>query len=57
MRRVLVLMALSLVGISVSDTPPLQAAELRDLRDLDELRTLVDHDKSVPKLVLLLSPT
>jgi len=32
-------------------------AELRDLQDLDELRSLVDHDKSIPRLVLLLSPT
>ena len=34
-----------------------RAAELRDLADLDQLRALVDHDKSVPRLVLLLSPT
>jgi hypothetical protein len=34
-----------------------QAAELRDLQDLHELRAAVDHDKDVPRLVLLLSPT
>ena len=53
----LLLMALSLLSAHVSTTRAVQAGELHDLRDLDELRTLVDHDKSVPRLVLLLSPT
>ena len=57
MRRMLLLMAFSLLCAPVSTTRPVQAGELHDLRDLDELRTLVDHDKSVPRLVLLLSPT
>jgi hypothetical protein len=53
----LLLMALSLLAAPVSTTRAVQAAELHALRDLDELRTLVDHDKSIPRLVLLLSPT
>ena len=57
MRRMLLLMAFSLLCAPVSTTRAVQASELRDLRDLDELRTLVDQDKSVPRLVLLLSPT
>ena len=57
MRRILVLVILSILGLSMSATPHVQAAELRDLRGLDELHALVDHDKTVPRLVLLLSPT
>ncbi len=57
MRRMLLLMAFSLLSAPVPTTHAVQAGELHDLRDLDELRTLVDHDKSVPRLVLLLSPT
>ena len=53
----LILMALSLLCAPVSTTGAVQAGELHDLRDMDELRALVDHDKSVPRLVLLLSPT
>jgi len=53
----LLLMAFSLLSAPVPTTHAVQAGELHDLRDLDELRTLVDHDKSVPRLVLLLSPT
>ena len=57
MRRILLLTALTFLWAPVSTTRLAQAAELRDLQDLDELRTLVDHDKDVPRLVLLLSPT
>jgi hypothetical protein len=57
MRRTLLLMAFSLLCAPVSTTRAVHAGELHDLRDLDELRTLVDHDKSVPRVVLLLSPT
>ena len=57
MRRILLVTALTLLWASVSTTRLVQAAELRDLQDLDELRALVDHDKDVPRLVLLLSPT
>jgi hypothetical protein len=57
MRRILVLVLLSLLGLSVPGSHHAQAAELRDLRSLDELRALVDHDKTVPRVVLLLSPT
>ena len=57
MRRMLLLMAFSLLCAPMSTPRAVQAGELHDLRDLDELRTLVDHDKSVPRLVLLLSPT
>ena len=56
MRRILLLMALLLCA-AVLTRRAMQAGQLRDLRDLEELRTLVDHDKSVPRLVLLLSPT
>jgi hypothetical protein len=37
--------------------PAARAADLRDLRDFGELRALVDRDASIPRLVLLLSPT
>ncbi len=57
MRGTLLLMAFSLLCAAASTTRAVHAGELHDLRDLDELRTLVDHDKSVPRLVLLLSPT
>jgi len=56
MRRILLLMALLLCA-AVLTRRAVQAGKLHDLRDLNELRTLVDHDKSVPRLVLLLSPT
>ncbi len=57
MRRILILAILSILGLSLSATRHVQAAELRDLRDLDELRTMVDHDKTVTRVVFLLSPT
>jgi hypothetical protein len=56
MRRILLLVILSL-SFSVSATRHAHAAELRDLRNLNELRALVEHDKTVPRVVLLLSPT
>jgi hypothetical protein len=57
MRRILLLMVFSLLCGVVLTRRAVQAGKLHDLRDLDDLRTLVDHDKSVPRLVLLLSPT
>jgi len=57
MRRILLLIALTLLWAFLSTTRLVQAAELRDLQDLYELRASVDHDKDVPRLVLLLSPT
>ena len=57
MRRILLVTTLTLLWAFSSTTRLVQAAELRDLQDLDELRALVDHDKDVPRLVLLLSPT
>jgi hypothetical protein len=46
-----------LLSVSVLSARSAKAAELRDLHDLNELRAMVDHDKSIPRLVLLLSPT
>lgn len=57
MRRILVLMILSVLGLFVSATRHASAAELRDLHDLNQLRAMVDHDKTVTRVVLLLSPT
>ena len=57
MRRILLVTTLTLLWAFSSTTRLVQAAELRDLQDLHELRALVDHDKDVPRLVLLLSPT
>ncbi|MGH2830757.1 MAG: hypothetical protein ACREQ9_22115 [Candidatus Binatia bacterium] len=57
MRRAAAILTLAFV-VLLSPTPgPGRAAELRDLADLDDLRTLVDRDKTIPRLVLLLSPT
>jgi hypothetical protein len=56
-RRILVLMILSVLGLFVSATRHASAAELRDLHDLNQLRAMVDHDKTVTRVVLLLSPT
>ncbi len=47
MRRILVLVGVILLSISV----------LAACKNVDELRTLVDHDKTVTRVVLLLSPT
>ena len=57
MRRILVLAGVILLSISVLAARHAHAAELRDLRDLNELRAMVDHDKTVTRVVLLLSPT
>ncbi len=57
MRRILVLAGVILLSISVLAACHAHAAELRDLRDLNELRAMVDHDKTVTRVVLLLSPT
>ncbi|MFN7943812.1 MAG: hypothetical protein U0Z53_00420 [Blastocatellia bacterium] len=39
----------------VADSAP--DAVLKDLRNLEELRTRFNEDKGVPRLILLLSPT
>jgi hypothetical protein len=58
MLRMMSLVIMSLVAVCVlAACHHAQAAELRDLRDLDELRTLVDRDKNETRVVLLLSPT
>ena len=57
MQRIRFLAGVILLSVSVLAAGHAQAAELRDLRNLDELRALVDHDKTVPRVVLLLSPT
>jgi hypothetical protein len=57
MRRILVLAVVILFSVFVLAARHAHAAELRDLHDLNELRAMVDHDKTVPRLVLLLSPT
>ncbi len=58
MRRVSAFLALAFLLLPFAPLAQrARAAELRDLADLDELRTLVDRDKTVPRLVLLLSPT
>jgi len=57
MRRILVLAGVILLSISALAARHAHAAELRDLRDLNELRAMVDHDKTVTRVVLLLSPT
>ena len=58
MRRSRAILALVFLGLTAASAPPaVRAAELRDLRDLGELRALVDRDTSIPRLVLLLSPT
>jgi len=46
-----------LLSVSVFAACHAHAAELSDLKNVDELRTLVDHDKTVTRVVLLLSPT
>ena len=57
MRRLEMILTFAFLGLLASTGPRVEAAELRDLGSLEELRTLVDHDKSIPRLVLLLSPT
>ena len=57
MRRILVLASVILLSVSVFAACHAHAAELSDLKNVDELRTLVDHDKTVTRVVLLLSPT
>ena len=57
MRRILFLTGVILLSVSVFAACHAHAAELRDLRDLNELRVMVDHDKTVTRVVLLLSPT
>jgi hypothetical protein len=57
MRRILVLAAMILLSVFVLAARHAHAAELHDLRDLNELRAMVDHDKAVMRVVLLLSPT
>jgi hypothetical protein len=56
-RRILVLMIWIVLSLILPATRYGSAAELRDLHDLNELRAMVDHDKSVTRVVLLLSPT
>lgn len=53
---------LLLLGPAACPNPSAQMAtsvapELKDLRSLDELKTLFNHDYGAPRLVLLLSPT
>jgi hypothetical protein len=57
MYRVLMLSAAALFALATSKVHRAYAAELRDLHDLDELRAAVNRDPSVPRIVLLLSPT
>jgi len=57
MRRLEMTLTFAFLGLLASTGPRVEAAELSDLGSLEELRTLVDHDKSIPRLVLLLSPT
>lgn len=57
MRRAGAVVALGLAVLLAPTAHPAWAAELRDLADLDELRTLVDRHKTIPRVVLLLSPT
>jgi hypothetical protein len=57
MRRILVLAGMIFLSVFVLAACHARAAELHDLRDLNELRAMVDHDKAVMRVVLLLSPT
>jgi hypothetical protein len=56
-RRILLLMISIVLSLILPATRHASAAELRDLQDLNELRAMVDHDKSITRVVLLLSPT
>ena len=57
MYRVLILLAVALLGLAAFKVHRAYAAELRDLHDLDQLRAAVNRDPSTPRIVLLLSPT
>ena len=57
MYRVLIFLAVALLGLAAFKVHRAYAAELRDLHDLDELRAAVNRDPSAPRIVLLLSPT
>ena len=57
MRRILVFAGVILLSVFVLAARHAHAAELRDLHDLNELQAMVDHDKAVTRVVLLLSPT
>jgi hypothetical protein len=57
MCRVLILSAAALFALAASKVHRAYAAELRDLRDLDQLKAAVNRDPSAPRVVLLLSPT
>ena len=57
MRRMMALVGVILLSVSVLAACHAHAAELSNLKNVDELRTLVDHDKTVTRVVLLLSPT
>ncbi len=57
MRRTVAVLALAFTVLLAPTARSGRAAELRELASLDELRKLVDRDKSIPRLVLLLSPT
>jgi hypothetical protein len=57
MYRLSALLAVAMLTLAAYKVHPAYAAELRDLHDLDELRTAVNRDTSTPRLVLLLSPT
>ncbi|MGH7923172.1 MAG: hypothetical protein ACREQH_01110 [Candidatus Binatus sp.] len=45
------------LSLAACKAPRAHSAELRDLRDLDELKALVNRDTSIPRIVLLVSPT
>ena len=57
MRRILVLAGVILLSVSALAASHAHAAELGELHDLNQLRAMVDHDKTVTRVVLLLSPT
>jgi hypothetical protein len=50
-------LTLVVLALLASASPRANAAELLDLGSLEELQALVDSDKTMPRLVLLLSPT
>ncbi len=57
MGRSLAALALVFVTLFPAVESRALAAEIRDFASLEEFRALVDRDKTIPRLVLLLSPT
>ncbi len=55
--RVSALMAVAVLTLAAYKVRPAYAAGLRDLHDLNQLRTAVNRDTSTPRIVLLLFPT